>query len=113
MPSTSPGRATSLPGTRRSIRQTATSRFPMPLASASTSQTSAAESAPEPPPDPPGDIQERAEQIASAAGTAEEEVVLGEFLNRGFRNGVGGGFRNGGFGNGLGGGFRNGAFRNW
>jgi hypothetical protein len=83
------------------------------LASASTSQASAAGSAPEPHPAPSGDIQDRAEQIANAAGTAEEEVVLGEFLNRGFRNGVGGGFRNGGFGNGLGGGFRNGAFRNW
>src|SRR5688572_16294137 len=96
------------------------------LASASTPAASAAP-APEPQPDPPGDIQERAEQIAAAAGAAEEEVALGEFLKRGFRNavgggfrnggfrngGVGGGFRNGGFANGVGGGFRNGAFRNW
>ncbi|HJZ59685.1 MAG TPA: GrrA/OscA1 family cyclophane-containing rSAM-modified RiPP [Gemmataceae bacterium] len=82
------------------------------LASASTSPASATEPPPGPQPGLPGDIQDRAEKIADAAGTTEEEVALGEFVNGGFRNGVGGGFRNGGFGNGVGGGFRNGAFRN-
>lgn len=78
---------------------------------------------------PPGrntDIQKRAEELAEAAG-AKEEFVPVNFVNRAFRNGVGGGFRNGGFrnggvgggfrnggfANGVGGGFRNGAFRNW
>jgi rSAM-associated Gly-rich repeat protein len=72
------------------------------------------------------DIQQRAEELAGAAGADEEDLQVnfvnrafrngsgGGFRNGGFRNGgVGGGFRNGGFANGLGGGFRNGAFRNW
>ena len=72
------------------------------------------------------DIQKRAEDLAGAAGADEEDLqvnfvnrafrnaVGGGFRNGGFRNaGVGGGFRNGGFVNGGGGGFRNGAFRNW
>jgi hypothetical protein len=105
----------------------------------STSKASTPGLASEPQPDSPGDIQQRADKLANAAGTTEEAVPLNAFLNRGFRNalgggfrngafrngagggfrnggfanGVGGGFRNGGFGNGLGGGFRNGAFRNW
>jgi rSAM-associated Gly-rich repeat protein len=81
------------------------------------------------------DIQQRAEQLANAAGTQEQEVPISAFLNGAFRNaagggfrnagggggafrnggfanGGGGGFRNGGFANGAGGGFRNGAFRN-
>jgi hypothetical protein len=88
------------------------------------------------------DIQKRAEDLAGAAGTGGEAVPV-NFVNRAFRNGVGGGgafrnaaggglgggfrngafgnggggggaFRNGGFANGGGGGgFRNGAFRNW
>jgi rSAM-associated Gly-rich repeat protein len=73
------------------------------------------------------DIQQRAEELAEAAGANEEEL-RNEFVNRAFRNraggggfrnggfrngGYGGGFRNGGFANGYGGGFRNGAFRNW
>jgi rSAM-associated Gly-rich repeat protein len=96
------------------------------LASAAA-PASAGEPAPGPQPETPDDIQERAEQLASTADTAEEEVSPCGFLNRGFRNavgggfrnggfrngGVGGGFRNGGFANGAGGGFRNGAFRNW
>lgn len=97
------------------------------LASASTSLASAGEPGTVPQPDAPDDIQKRAEQLADATGTTEEEVEPCGFLNRGFRNavgggfrnggfrnaGVGGGFRNGGFANGVGGGFRNGAFRNW
>jgi len=82
------------------------------VASAATARTSIPGSASEPQADSSGDIQERADQLANAAGTTEEEATLGEFLNRGFRNGVGGGFRNGGFTNGLGGGFRNGGFAN-
>lgn len=91
-----------------------------------------------PTPEPAGDIQERADRIAEAAGAEESETTASLFVNRGFRNGVGGGFRkggfanggggfrnggfangggggfrNGGFANGLGGGFKNGAFRNW
>jgi rSAM-associated Gly-rich repeat protein len=73
------------------------------------------------------DIQKRAEELADAAGASEEDLLV-NFVNRGFRNRVGGGgfrnggFRNGGFGggfanggfrNGFGGGFRNGGFRNW
>jgi rSAM-associated Gly-rich repeat protein len=73
------------------------------------------------------DIQKRAEELARAAGTGEEDLQV-NFVNRGFANrlgpggfrnggfangGIGGGFRNGGFANGIGGGFRNGAFRNW
>jgi hypothetical protein len=75
------------------------------------------------------DIQQRAGQLAEAAG-ADEEALLTGFVNRAFRNSFGGGgafrnggfrnggfgggaFRNGGFANGGGGGFRNGAFRNW
>jgi rSAM-associated Gly-rich repeat protein len=72
------------------------------------------------------DIQQRAEELAEAAGTNEEDLLV-HFVNRAFRNGGGGGFRNGGFvngggggafrnggfANGGGGGFRNGAFRNW
>ena len=73
------------------------------------------------------DIQKRAEELATAAGADEEDLEC-NFVNRGFRNrvggggfrnggfrngGVGGGFRNGGFANGGGGAFRNGAFRNW
>jgi hypothetical protein len=73
------------------------------------------------------DIQRRAEELAGAAGTGEEDLLV-NFVNRAFRNGGGGGFRNGGFrnagagggafrnggfANGGGGGFRNGAFRNW
>jgi rSAM-associated Gly-rich repeat protein len=75
---------------------------------------------------PSTDIQQRAEDLAEAAGANEEELknsfVNGAFRNAGggggFRNGAfrnaggGGGFRNGGFANGGGGGFRNGAFRN-
>jgi hypothetical protein len=87
------------------------------------------------------DIQQRAEQLANAAGAQEQEVPINAFLNGAFRNaagggfrnsgfrnagggggafrnggfanGGGGGFRNGGFANGAGGGFRNGAFRNF
>jgi hypothetical protein len=75
------------------------------------------------------DIQKRAEELATAAGADEEDLEC-NFVNRGFRNrvggggfrnggfrngGIGGGFANGGFRNGGfgGGGFRNGAFRNW
>ena len=72
------------------------------------------------------DIQKRAEELAEAAGANEEDLLV-NFVNRAFRNGIGGGFRNGGFRNGGvgggfanggfrnggGGGFRNGAFRNW
>jgi rSAM-associated Gly-rich repeat protein len=72
------------------------------------------------------DIQKRAEELAEAAGANEEDLLV-NFVNRGFRNrygggfrnggfrngGFGGGFANGGFRNGYGGGFRNGAFRNW
>jgi hypothetical protein len=73
------------------------------------------------------DIQKRADDLAGAAGTGEEDLPV-HFVNRAFRNvgggggfrnggfangGVGGGFRNGGFANGGGGAFRNGAFRNW
>jgi rSAM-associated Gly-rich repeat protein len=73
------------------------------------------------------DIQKRAEELAGAAGASEEDLEV-NFVNRGFRNrvggggfrnggfrngGIGGGFANGGFRNGYGGGFRNGAFRNW
>jgi rSAM-associated Gly-rich repeat protein len=73
------------------------------------------------------DIQKRAEGLAGDAGETEDELHV-NFINRAFRNGVGGGgfrnggfrnagfgggFRNGGFANGFGGGFRNGAFRNW
>jgi hypothetical protein len=46
------------------------------------------------------DIQKRAEELAAAAGPAEEDLLV-NFVNRGFRNRGGGG------------GFRNGAFRNW
>jgi rSAM-associated Gly-rich repeat protein len=87
----------------------------------------AAETTGEPQPEEAGDIQSRADRIAGAAGAEEQEVPVRAFVNRGFRNGygggfrnggfrnggVGGGFRNGGFANGFGGGFRNGAFRNW
>ncbi len=71
-----------------------------------------------PPTDQGGDIQERADRLADAAGADEQEVPVSAFVNRAFRNGgfgngYGGGFRNGGFRNGYGGGFRNGAFRNW
>jgi rSAM-associated Gly-rich repeat protein len=78
------------------------------------------------------DIQKRAEELAEAAAATccaplKEEELEVAFVNRAFRNGVGGGFRNGafrnggvgggfrngGFANGYGGGFRNGAFRNW
>ncbi len=96
------------------------------LASSTSSHAATADQpTPEPQPGKPADIQERAEQIANAAGTAEEEVLVRAFVNGGFRNGIGGGFRNGGFANGgggfrnggfrngVGGGFRNGAFRNW
>jgi rSAM-associated Gly-rich repeat protein len=97
-----------------------------------------AKAAEQPQPEPGGDIRERADRIAEAAGTTETEALASAFVNRGFRNGVGGGafrnaaggfgggfrnggfangfgggFRNGGFANGFGGGFRNGAFRNW
>ena len=72
------------------------------------------------------DIQRRADELAAAAGTGEEDVPVnfvngafrkgggGAFKNGGFANGGGGGaFKNGGFANGGGGGaFRNGAFRN-
>jgi rSAM-associated Gly-rich repeat protein len=72
------------------------------------------------------DIQQRAEELAEAAGASEEDLLV-HFVNRAFRNGYGGGFRNGGFrnggwgggfrnggfANGYGGGFRNGGFRNW
>jgi rSAM-associated Gly-rich repeat protein len=76
------------------------------------------------------DIQQRAEELAEAAGTNEDDLLV-NFVNRAFRNGGGGGgFRNGGFANGRGGGgafrnggfanggggggaFRNGGFRNW
>jgi uncharacterized membrane protein YgcG len=85
----------------------------------------------EPPAEQSGDIQERADRLASAAGE-EEEFLVSAFAKGGFRNGAGGGFRNGGFANGggfrkggfangggggfrnaAGGGFRNGAFRNF
>jgi len=74
------------------------------------------------------DIQQRAQKLAEAAGTDEENLQVnfvnrafrnvgggGGFANGGFRNGGGGGgFANGGFRNGGGGGgFANGAFRNW
>jgi rSAM-associated Gly-rich repeat protein len=95
------------------------------LASATPSQAAAGDPPAGPQPEKPADIQERAEQIAGAAGAAEEEVPVRAFVNGGFRNAIGGGFRNGGFANGggafrnggfrngAGGGFRNGAFRNW
>jgi hypothetical protein len=82
------------------------------LASTTSSQAGAAP-APNPKPEAPADIQERAEEIANAAGATEEESTSCGFLNGGWRNAIGGGFRNGGFGNGLGGGFRNAGFRNW
>jgi rSAM-associated Gly-rich repeat protein len=94
---------------------------------ATTEAKAADQSADAPAPDTAGDIRERADRIADAAGAQEQEVPVAAFVNRGFRNGygggfrnggfrnggVGGGFRNGGFANGYGGGFRNGAFRNW
>src|SRR5947199_382724 len=62
-----------------------------------------------PQPAAPGDIQERADRLAEAAGTGEQTVPVNAFANRGFANGRGGGaFRNGGFANGGGGGFRKG-----
>jgi hypothetical protein len=58
------------------------------------------------------DIQKRADELAGAAGAAEDDLPI-KFVNRAFRNRVGGGFRNGGFANrGVGGGFRNGGFAN-
>jgi hypothetical protein len=78
-----------------------------------------------------GDLQERADRLASKEGAAPEgqEVPWGGFRRGGFANGggggggfrrggfanggSGGGFRRGGFANGGGGGFRNGGFRNW
>jgi hypothetical protein len=71
----------------------------------------AGEASAEPPTNQPADIQERAEQIANAAGADEQDVPVSAFVNGGFANGGGGGFRNGGFANG-GGGFRNGGFAN-
>ena len=70
--------------------------------------------APEPQPDQPGDIQERAEQIANAAGADRGGGARRRaFVNGGVpQRGGGGGFRNGGFANGGGGGFRNGGFAN-
>jgi hypothetical protein len=79
------------------------------LASTATAKTTPAA---EPQPDAPKDIQDRAEELAAGADVPEGEVPINQFLNAGFRNGLGGGFRNGGFLNGLGGGFRNGGFAN-
>ena len=65
-----------------------------------------------------GDLQDRAERLASEEGAAPEsrELAWGGFRRGGFANGGGGGgFRRGGFANGGygGGGFRRGGFRNW
>ena len=63
-----------------------------------------------------GDLQERADRLASEEGARLEgrEVAYGAFRRGGFANGGGGGggFRRGGFANGGGGGFRRGGFRN-
>ena len=64
-----------------------------------------------------GDLQERADRLASEAGAApaSEVLAMGGFRRGGFANGGGGGggFRRGGFGNGGGGGgFRRGGFAN-
>jgi hypothetical protein len=66
---------------------------------------------------PEGDLQERADRLASEEGAAPEghEVPWGAFRRGGFANGAGGGaFRRGGFANGGygGGGFRRGGWRN-
>ena len=61
-----------------------------------------------------GDLQARADRLASEEGPGEgREVAWGGFRRGGFANGGGGGFRRGGFANGGGGGFRRGGFRNW
>jgi hypothetical protein len=59
-----------------------------------------------------GDLQERADRLASEEGAEPEDPGsdCGRFRRGGFANG-GGGFRRGGFGNG-GGGFRRGGFAN-
>jgi hypothetical protein len=57
-----------------------------------------------------GDLQDRADRLASEDGAEGQRGPLAGFRRGGFRNG-GGGFRRGGFGNG--GGFRRGGFRNW
>src|SRR4051812_21730293 len=62
-----------------------------------TSETKAAGPAGEPQPAPPDDIQDRADRLADAVGAEEQEAPLCGFVNRAFRNSVGGGFRNGGF----------------
>ena len=63
-----------------------------------------------------GDLQERADRLASEEGAPLEgqEVALGGFRRGGFANGGGGGgFRRGGFANGGGGGgFRRGGWGN-
>jgi hypothetical protein len=62
----------------------------------------------------PADPDERAGRLAGELPDLPDGAEYVSFLNRGFRNAVGGGgFRNGGFRNaGPGGGFRNGGFRN-
>ena len=66
-----------------------------------------------------GDLQERADRLASKKGSApggQEVAYYGGFRRGGFANGGGGGgFRRGGFANGGGGGggFRRGGFRNY
>jgi len=65
-----------------------------------------------------GDLQERADRLASEEDAAPQRgfSYVGGFRRGGFANGGGGGgFRRGGFGNGGygGGGFRRGGFRNW
>jgi len=63
-----------------------------------------------------GDLQKRADQLASAEDAApqdHESVYYGGFRRGGFANGGGGGgFRRGGFANGGGGGFRRGGWGN-
>jgi hypothetical protein len=64
-----------------------------------------------------GDLQERANRLASDDDGERQGRVLAGFRRGGFANGGGGGgFRRGGFGNGGGGGgggFRRGGFRNF
>jgi rSAM-associated Gly-rich repeat protein len=79
------------------------------LASASPGRGVAAEVA-----EAASDIQNRADELVAFRGASEIQGLVSGFVNRAFRNAVGGGgFRNGGFRNaGVGGGFRNGGFAN-